>query len=57
MFHVLFSFINLNIKQMVSKKALSFDEEKERIKKQKKKKEVIKVPKHFYNGLSNMVKS
>jgi len=42
---------------MVSKKALSFDEEKERIKKQKKKKEVIKVPKHFYNGLSNMVKS
>jgi hypothetical protein len=37
MFHVIFSFINLNIKQIVSKKALSFDEERKRIKKGKRK--------------------
>jgi hypothetical protein len=49
----------LNINAMVTKKALSFDEKEERIKKEKKspkKKKSIKVPKHFYTVLSDMVK-
>ena len=59
MFHVLFSFVMLNINAIVTKKALSFDEKEERIKKEEKspkKKKSIKVPKHFYTVLSDMVK-
>jgi len=52
MFHVLFSFVMLNINAIVTKKALSFDEKDKRIKKKKS----IKVPKHFYTVLSDMVK-
>jgi len=40
MFHVLFSFIFLNIIAIVTKKALSFDEKEKRIKKAKKKKKI-----------------
>jgi DNA replication initiation complex subunit (GINS family) len=42
---------------MVSKKALSFDEKRKSQKKEENKKEVIKVPKHFYKRLTDMVKS